>query len=69
MFFRLPADLYQKTMCSKNTCYYHYIYYVFLWKQFLIERNYPRDVKPKSLQTPSTKEFLYILNVSVYIYI
>lgn len=44
------SDKHYQQTCIRKLC------------SFLIERNYPRDVKPKSLQTPSTKEFLYILN-------
>lgn len=35
--------------------------------QFLSDKNYPKMLTPRALQTPSTKEFLHILNVSVNI--
>ena len=32
--------------------------------QFLNEKNYPKSFTPKALQTPTSREFLHIFNVS-----
>lgn len=40
-------------------------YVVVILLQFLSDKNYPKMLTPRALQTPSTKEFLHILNVSV----
>lgn len=42
-------------------------YIAMILLQFLSDKNYPKMLTPRALQTPSTKEFLHILNVSVNI--
>ena len=63
---RFPfSSIHRKTMYSTLCMCVCYVIVILL--QFLSDKNYPKILTPRALQTPSTKEFLHILNVSVNI--